>query len=285
MKILLGGVRGTSPRAEREFMEFGGHTTSILVRGAGGEEVLLDAGSGVHTIHPRLAAAGSEPLLLLLSHYHLDHLLGLPVLAPLFVAGRSVEIVALAREGAPLRDTLERLVSPPLWPLALFALPATVTTTELARADAGPARILRAHGGLEIRGVPTHHPDGGTAWRLDEPATGLSFVFATDVEWGLSEPAEREALLALCHTPTPASLLVMDGHFTDAEMPGPRGWGHSTVEEAVEVARAADVERLLITHHAPENDDARLATMDRDVRALWSKASLARQGEEIELGV
>ncbi len=284
MKILLGGVRGTSPRTEAQFQRYGGHTTSLLVTGRAGAQVLLDAGSGIHVVHPHLAAEGDGSLLVLLTHLHLDHLIGLPVLSSLFRADVSVEIVALAHEGAPLRSTLETLVSPPLWPLRLAELPATVITTEIPLADAIPERVVAQRGDLEMRAVPLHHPDGGTAWRVDEPATGAAVVLATDVEWGLATPAERDALLALCRAPRPAELLVMDGHFTDADMPGPRGWGHSTIEEAVDVARTAGVARLLITHHAPENDDARLDTMDHAARALWSHASLARQGETIELG-
>ncbi len=284
MKILMGGVRGTSPRAEAEFTRYGGHTTSLLVTGRNGERVLLDAGSGVHTIAPHLGEVEGESLLLLLSHFHLDHLLGFPLLPPLFHAGAMVEVFALENEDAPMAETLGSLVAPPLWPLRLDEFPATIELNDIPRAVATPDQVLVTFGDLVIRAVSTHHPDGGTAWRIDEEGSEAGIVYATDVEWGLADETERNALLALCRTPRPADLLIMDGHFTDAEIEAARGWGHSTIQEAVEVARAGEVKRLLITHHAPENDDAQLDTMNDAVHALWSEASLARQGDEIEFG-
>ncbi len=292
MRILLGGVRGTTPRTEPEFVGYGGHTTCVLVTGEDGTHLLLDAGSGVHTVNPHLTCAdhgdgreSSCDLLLLMTHLHLDHLLGLPLLAPLFDAAWRVEIAAVAHEGASPAAALERLLSPPLWPFGLDEMPARVTTTTLDPGELDPARPVLHCGGLEIRGVAVPHPDGCTAWRIDEPATGAALVFATDMEWSAADDAQREAFLALLRTPRPADLLVMDGHFSAAELPERRGWGHSSTAECVEVARTAGAEQLLITHHAPVHDDAVLAARERDLQRMWGRAALARQGTVIELPV
>ena len=290
MEILLAGVRGTTPRAEPSFAVYGGHTTCVLVTGRDGERGMLDAGSGVHVAAPRLACpqpAGGDgdpcDLLLLLTHLHLDHLLGLPALPVLYDPAWQVEIAAVAHGGASPAAALERLLGPPLWPFGLDEMPAAVATTTVDPADLSPREPVLRCGGLAIRGVAVPHPDGCTAWRLDEADGGGSLVFATDMEWSAADAAQREAFLALLSTPEPADLLVMDGHFNADELAGARGWGHSSLEECVAVARQAGVGRLLATHHAPAHDDGVLADRDRELQRSWERAALARQGMSIDL--
>ena len=278
MQIFLGGVRGTAPRAAPRFTEFGGHTTCLLVTGVTGELLMLDAGSGVQEVNGLLGEVASREVLVLLTHRHLDHLLGLPTLTPLYDGTWRVEIAAVARPGAALDEDLARIATPPLWPIPLMAMGAEI---ELREIDASKPETQ--WGGLEMRGAAVPHPDGCTAWRVDEPSTGAAFVLATDVEWAAGDESQREALVALCREPKPANLLIMDGQFTSEQLPRHSGWGHSSAAEGMEVARAAGVARLLVTHHAPENDDATLGRMEAELGRLSPGAALARQGDTIVL--
>nr|MBC8424013.1 MBL fold metallo-hydrolase [bacterium] len=240
--------------------------------------LMVDAGSGVQEVNGLLGEVAGRELLVLLTHRHLDHLLGLPTLTPLYDGTWRVEIAAVAREGAGLAEDLARIAAPPLWPIPLMEMGAEV---ELREIDAD--KLETQWGGLEITGAPVAHPDGCTAWRVDEPSTGAAFVLATDVEWSAGDAQQRERLIALCREPKPADLLIMDGQFTAEQLPQHSGWGHSSAAEAMEVARAAGVERLLVTHHAPENDDATLGRMEAELRRLSPGAALARQGDTIVL--
>lgn len=140
------------------------------------------------------------------------------------------------------------------------------------------------HGGLEIRGIRVPHPGSCLSWRLDEPATGNSLVFATDLEWSAASDQQQEDLINLCRTPSPAQLLIMEGHFTDEELAHHAGWGHSSTGQAQEVAVRAGVKRLVITHHDPDKDDRRLATLENEMRQENPHVSLARQGQTLNLG-
>ncbi len=273
MRILFGGVRGTTPRAEPAFQRYGGHTTCLLVTGAGGESLLLDAGSGIHPANDVLAERADPAISIVFSHLHLDHVVGLPMLAALFDPDARITLASAGDDGP--REALERLLSPPLWPLGLDDVPATVECIGLG--NPSPAMTV---GGLRLRGEAVPHPNGCTSWRVDEPATGTSLAFATDIEWAAAGPARREALLDLWRG---VDLLVMDGHFTADELPDRAGWGHSSLDECVEAARSADAARLLITHHAPHADDDRLDTLDDHVTGLWNHAALARQGMVVDL--
>jgi ribonuclease BN (tRNA processing enzyme) len=283
MKIFLGGVRGTTPRAAPRFTEFGGHTTCLLVTGATGELLLLDAGSGVQEVNPLLREAAGRELLVLLTHLHLDHLLGLPTLAPLYDGTWRVEIAAAARRKSTLTAELARITTPPLWPIALDEMGAEISVQKIPSTKLAPGATALTWGGLEIAGVDVPHPDGCTAWRVDEPSTGAAFVLATDVEWGAADEGQREGLVALCREPRPADLLIMDGQFTAEQLPDRAGWGHSSAAEGLEVARAAGVGRLLVTHHDPDSDDETLGRQETALRRLSPDAALARQGDTIVL--
>jgi len=280
MKLTFGGVRGTSPVAQADFLKYGGETTSVLIEGRSGEKLVIDAGTGLRALGGRLlaGAAGAE-VLLLMTHYHLDHIMGLPSFALLYNKAWTVEIAAPRREAFEPREVVRRILSKPFWPIQLDKLLARLKFTTLpAAADA-----VRRYGGLEIRWCAVHHPEGCHAYRVDEPATGTALVFATDMEWRSSTEAEKRDFLNLCALPRPAQLLVMDGQFCRANIAKFKGWGHSTWEDDVEVAQRAGVRELLITHHAPESNDVQLAEVEKAARRLWSGATLAHAGREVAL--
>ena len=279
MKLTFGGVRGTNPVAQPDFMRYGGETTAFLIQGQAGEQILLDAGTGVRELGRRLQESPApRRVLMLMTHYHLDHVVGLPSLGLIYRSDWQVEIAAPAHEDVVVEATMSRVMDKPFWPLQVEDLKSRLRFTALEPRSDRPL----GYGGLEIRWCAVHHPGGGTAYRVDEPASGASVVVATDVEWGASRDAERAALQALGRNPGPANLLIMDGQYTPAEVASYRGWGHSTWEEAVEVARAAGIPRLLLTHHDPRRNDEELDGLRTEVqqRAAW--ADLARERQVVE---
>ncbi|MGD9546817.1 MAG: MBL fold metallo-hydrolase [Candidatus Krumholzibacteriia bacterium] len=278
MKLFLAGVRGSRPVTGSQVARYGGDTTSVLVTGRAGETVVIDAGSGLAAIEPRLGGPAQD-VLLLLTHLHLDHLQGLPGFGPFWQAGR--RIVVLGPLGS--RDAACGLVGPPYWPLSLVDAPADVAFTE-----GDPAAVV--WGGLRISSFPVAHPGGSLAYRIDEPATNRSLVFATDVEWESMDASARRDFAAFCRTPAPVDLLLMDGHLTPANAPDRRGWGHSSYEEVAAAGEAAGAGRVLVIHHDPDHDDGQLDRLAADLEAHVAQrgyaftAALARQGDEEDLG-
>lgn len=273
MQIVLGGVRGSLPLAQPGFARYGGATTCALADNGAGGRVVFDAGSGLRTLQPLLSRPSPElPPLLLFTHYHLDHLIGLPPFVPLYDPAWRVVIAAPPREGVTAEQALRRLTAPPFWPAPFRARCEYVVLPEAC----GPEPFR--HGPFDVRWCAVHHANGCHAYRIDERASGASLVFATDLEWGASSEQERAALLKLCSEPGPADVLIMEGH-DDTE--GHAGWGHSTWQEAVQVARQTGARRLVITHLAPDDGDAVLAERDRRIGAALPGARLGRQGMRI----
>ena len=273
MKIILGGVRGTSSTAQPEFREFGGETTSILVRGRDGETVILDAGTGIRMLGQSLRKDAPRELLLLLTHYHLDHIIGWPSFPLLYQKDLVLRVASSHGGGREAEQILSQLMQQPFWPVQMDG----------AHADLRFEETPPQFGGLHIRSCPVHHPGGCVAYRLDEPATGASVVLATDIEWPISTGREKEDLLSLCRDPAPCGLLLFDGQYSRDEYPAFAGWGHSCWEDAVEVAAASGVGRLLVIHHAPDSQDEQLERVRHGLRDARPGSDLACDGMEVDL--
>ena len=281
MKIILGGVRGTSTVAQPEFMGYGGETTSVLVEGNAGARIIIDAGTGIGRLAQRIEKETPlPPVLMLITHYHLDHIIGLPSFSRLYRKGSIVRVATPRREGRSAEQVLPQVMAQPYWPVQMDDVMASIQFVDWRDASSAAPYVF---GGLEVRWCPVHHPGGCTAYRIDEPSTGKSFVFATDVEWQQSSPQEKAAFRSLCMEPGAPDLLVFDGQFGRVDYERFKGWGHSTWEDAEDVAREVKARRLLVTHHAPQSDDACLNKLEQSVTAAMAGAGLARGGMEVVL--
>jgi len=294
MRVVFGGVRGSSPVNGSQYTVYGGDTTSILVLGDTGERIIIDAGTGLKNLLPHLGES-TDPLVLLLSHYHLDHLMGLPSFPPLYQSGRSIKIVGLVPpSGRP--DTwqaLTTLMGEPYWPVPLAEAGSMLVTVGVSTKDGSwqgeYTREYLTVGSLEVRVCPVPHPGGCLAWRIDDPANRSFLVFATDMEWSQAGLDQRRAFKDFCTNPTPVSTMIMDGHYAEKEYPSHMGWGHSTLQEVAQVGFDVGAKHICVTHHAPENDDEtlddRATILTELVRELGSDAqtSFVRQGQEMKI--
>ena len=269
--------------AHADFLKYGGDTTSALIQGGDGAQVLIDAGTGIRALGSGLEKKHSMPhLLLLMTHYHLDHIMGLPSLSLIYNKNWTVDIAAPIRDGVSVEQAVKRILDKPFWPVQLEQLLAKVSFTTLpGDCSSEPLRYR----GLEIRWCAVHHPEGCTAYRIDEPATGAALVFATDIEWALSDAAEKEAFIRLCREPRPPDALFFDGQFTPENYERFKGWGHSTWRDALAVGEQVKAGKVLVIHHAPQSDDATLDRIDAEIRKAGTWAALARQHQEFEWGM
>ncbi len=278
MKLAIGGARGTNPVSQPGFTEFGGETTSFLIEGEAGERLLVDAGTGIRTLAERLEQGPNEAeALVLLTHYHLDHIMGFPAFSPLYKGSWKIEVASPAHDGFRVDEVMPRIFKRPLWPLQIEHLDSHLRFRTLK--GESPRHSLRL-GNFDIRWCNLHHPGGSVAYRIDEATTKSSVVIATDMEWALSTAVEQRNLLEFTEG---ASLLLMDGQMTPDDYEAHRGWGHSTWVECCEVARRAGVGSLWITHHAPWRNDEELHRIEAEARAYWPHARLARQGAIIAI--
>ena len=258
LKVL--GSRGSVPVTDGKMRRFGGGTSCYMVS-AGDQTIFLDAGTG-------LAGApvyADRTPVILVSHLHLDHLLGLGMYPGLAKKGCAAKLFLPARSDEDALRLLNGLYGPPYWPLSLTEYAGELAVHALPeRLEIGPVTVTCMQG---------HHPGGCAVMRLD--AGRKSLVYATDCE---PKAEDLPRLAAFCRD---ADLLMFDGQFTPKEAECRTGYGHSTAETGLELLRLSGAKRLLVIHHDPQADDAALEARERAIGR--DDVRFARAGEEIVL--
>lgn len=252
------GTRGSASVAAPQFARYGGATACLLLR-MGGQHILLDGGSGLCDLPADWVPTGGK-LPLLLSHPHVDHLCGIPCCPVLLTGQTTLQLYATPRDGLDARAQLTQLMSPPLWPVG----PEVFSPPPSFHSITGDFSI----GPVRVRVFDVEHPGGCTVFRLEHEGTSL--VYATDVE--LSIPSALKDFAADC------TLLLCDGQYTDEELPTMSGFGHSSWQQAVTLAKACNAERLGILHHAPWRTDTQLDAAEQALQCLLPNAFFARKG-------
>lgn len=263
-QVSIYGVRGSAPMADQRFLAYGGNTACIGVSWCG-ERLALDAGSGLSALNDPGQLGGCKRLHILLSHLHLDHVMGLFDLALLRDPEAEVFLYGPAQEGG-LRQALETLVAPPYWPLPLGECRAKLTVQELQPGQSFPL------GELRVDTLAGCHPNGSLLYRLE--GEGRSLVYTLDCELAGDMAARLADFARGC------DLLIWDASFTPQDLPARRGWGHSSWEEGLALARSSGVGRVLMTHYAREYDNQRLAEQER---LAGEECLFAREGMELWL--
>ncbi len=264
LHIHLAGVRGTVPVHLPSFTGFGGATSCVLVKSPG-HTCILDAGTGLRgdtfdQFSPH------RDFTMLLSHAHVDHLMGFPIFAPFFDPGRRGDVYLKIRDGRDAVAQLEALMAPPLWPIRTDAIRAKVSFHDV------PARFTVDDITVETMEVP--HPGGSTAYRLTCGNTSL--VYATDFEPG----EDTSAFTAFAKN---CSLLLLDAQYTTEEYTRTRGFGHATVDRSVALALACGARQTLFIHHDPGRRDDILTNWDTELRKKYPHMGFARGGQEVIL--
>jgi len=254
LKVRFWGVRGSISCSGAAYARYGGNTSCLEVT-AGGRRLIFDAGTGIRPLGLELARQAPVDLDIYFTHTHLDHITGLTFFAPLFDERNSVRLWA-GHLKPP--DTLKRVVSnlmqAPLYPVSLDVFQARVAFKEFHSGE------TLSCGDISMRTVPLRHPNGATGYRVDYG--GKSICYITDTEHSGDGP--DPGIVGLCRG---ADIMIYDSSYSDAEYPRYKGWGHSTWQEGVRVADAADVGTLVIFHHDPSHDDAFMDGVAREAAA------------------
>ena len=254
-KLTVLGCRGSVPVSGKSSLLFGGATSSYRVD-AGDEIIYLDAGSGIYTDRPKEGKRVS----ILLSHWHIDHLVGLGMF--LQKNKLKADIYGPAEDDEKAAALLRKLYSAPFWPVEMEALGAKVHALP-EEMDIGDVKVLSREGS---------HPNGCRIIRLGY--MGRSLVYATDFE---AEDGAEKRLIELAKG---ADIILYDGQFKDDEAEKLKGFGHSTPGKGLEIKNKSKAKRLVIVHHGADRSDEDLLAMERELREKDPNCWFARQGEE-----
>lgn len=269
MRVTFRGVRGSVPWAVREGISHGCNTACIEVHDqASGSILILDAGSGIAGVQPATVSKDARPISLLLTHYHWDHLLGLPFFSTLYQPGWDLTIHTPTLESHD-PAWLETIFKSPFFPVPYDRLP-NKPQVEMVRVGKLSA------GGFDIEALALNHPGGCLAYRIK--GAGGDLVYATDHEFG--NPAFDGPLASFAKG---AKAIVLDSHFTPEERPHHPGWGHSDWRQCAEFASANEIGTLWLFHHKPGRSDRALADIRVEARRVFANTGTASEGTVFDI--
>ena len=272
LSVRFWGVRGSVACPGPATLRYGGNTPCVEVN-CGADTLILDAGTGIRALGAALVQAENTTAFdIFLSHGHIDHVIGLPFFAPLYVKDQTVRVWAGNLQAAGgVKDTVKKLMSFPFFPLEIDALEAKLEFHDFKAGDTVDPRP-----GITMRTAPLRHPGGATGYRIEYG--GRSIAYVTDVEIG-DGPIDP-ALLALTKN---TELLILDTTYTHAELPAHAGWGHSSWLQGVRLADAAGAGRLCLFHHDPDHDDAFMDKVKAAAETARPGTLVASEGMRVDL--
>ena len=271
LQLKFWGVRGSIPVSGPEFERYGGNTSCIeLIHGK--RHLLFDAGTGVREAAASLRKNGIKDIDLFFTHSHYDHIIGLPFFEPLYDPKVTVNLWSGHLAGkTTTRGMVDQFMRPPWFPVEPDICRAT-----LGFRDFHAGEVLNPHDGIIIHTATLNHPGGAVGYRIEWAGRIIALVYDTEHKDGELNAAALSLMQG-------ADLAVYDTTYTEAEMKKYRGFGHSTWQEGVKLAKEAGVKRLAMFHHAPSRTDDELDAMQAEAQSSLPGAFAAHDGLTIEV--
>jgi phosphoribosyl 1,2-cyclic phosphodiesterase len=264
------GVRGSIACPGVTTLRYGGNTPCVEMRVAD-RSLIFDAGTGIRALGAALVSTEPVSGHLFFSHSHWDHIQGFPFFAPAFIPGNHFDIYgSVAPNGSTIQDCLNQQMKDPNFPVPLDIMRANLHFHNLA------ANSELAIDEIKVTTAPLNHPGGACGYRVSW--RNLAVAYVTDTEHYASHLDEN--VLKLAHQ---TDLFIYDCTYTDREYHDDQnskvGWGHSTWQEGVKLAIAAQAKELVIFHHDPSHDDDFLDEVGRLAVEAFPRVSIAKEGE------
>jgi len=292
------GVRGSYAAPHRTHLGVGGNTSCVEIRD-GDHLLVCDGGTGIIPLGESLQTGTLREMLVVFTHYHWDHICGLPFFPPAFQADWKIRFFGPGESAADIEQRLSNQMKAPYFPVEI--------ETWLARIEyLAPVDGTLVHGPLEVRYHNVHHP--GVTYGYSVTVGGKRVVYMSDNEIDFLQrsiarradefDAEDRALMErIGHEERQreiaavrgADILIHDAQYTPCDYDRKRGWGHSCYVDAVHFAIDAGVKALYLYHHDPTYDDAKIDAIHRDCerivaeRGAGLRCVVAREGLVVEL--
>lgn len=260
------GVRGSIACPGPDYVRYGGNTSCLEMR-CEGNLLIFDGGTGLRELGDMLQAEQPLDADIFFTHTHVDHINGVPFFRPLFDTQNRFTVSAGHLDDAVgLRSVLGQLMEAPIFPVPLEIFGAKMDFRDFEFGD-----TLTPRPGIAVRTAELNHPNGATGYRVEH--AGKSICYVTDTE---HRPGELDQnILGLIEG---ANIFIYDATYTDDEYPNYAGWGHSTWQEGIRLADAAEVGTYVIFHHDPSHDDAFMDAVGEAAEAARPGTVVAREG-------
>jgi phosphoribosyl 1,2-cyclic phosphodiesterase len=273
MQIKFWGVRGSTPTPQAENLRYGGNTSCVEVR-VGDRIYIFDCGTGFRVLGRQLQSEFADrPFFahVFVSHFHWDHIQGMPFFRPLYDNPQSQFAFHSSSRTRTLKQVMAEQMASPYFPVNLNEMRAKHDFYDI---ESG---CLSLEDGIQLHAAWLNHPQGCMGFRL-ETKEGV-FVYATD-----NEPGDVEFDKAVRKLAEGADVLIYDAQYLPEEYEARRrGWGHSHWREAVNIVLESGARELVLYHHDPDHNDLCIDKILKEARNYYPKVRAASEGLEINI--
>lgn len=247
MLVTFYGVRGSIASPGPRTIKYGGNTSCVHVRLNSGNNIIFDAGTGIRELGIRMVQH-DEPLLLLLSHGHWDHIQGYPFFGPIYQPGREIRVCQGVESNAVALKAILEQMDGSNFPVHSEDLPSTITTVQQVDdyLNQQPFKPIRKQ---------LNHPGGGNAYRIEEDGVSVAYITDNELDPPAAPQTSYDEWVDFC---SGVDLMIHDAQYIESEMPAKHGWGHSLISQVRQLAVDAQVKNVAMYHHDPERTDNEL---------------------------
>lgn len=283
--IRFWGTRGSIPTPGPNTVKYGGNTPCVEVRLSSGTLIIFDAGSGIRELGNHLSRLKKKiKAYIFFTHYHWDHIQGLPFFLPAYKAGN--EFILYGCED--VEKSLEKIISDQMesvyFPIPLIAMGSTITFQHVGE---GEYDIADFH----LKTILVNHPGNTIGYRLTYGEKSIIYISDNELkkEWfkkGITQDGLIKKLIDFC---ADADLFIHDSNYTHEDYETHRGWGHSSYELVLKLAMLSGVKMYGIYHHDPNRHDKEIDKLVKNCRDFIKKKNIklkcfaSREGLEITL--
>ncbi len=262
-EIYFLGTRGSLPVSGEEFDYYGGATSCVLLKIAD-KIIILDCGTGILSADKLIL--DKSDVNILISHPHIDHIMGLPMFPLMFDKSRNVNIISSHITG-DIKAQIDYLMAKPLWPVS----------TEIFASNVSYFNFKDEFyiGDIKISSMSGAHPDGCSVYRIDYD--GKSVVYATDYEINDNTRSNLVEFSKNC------DVFICDGQYSLEEMTLKAGFGHSSYIDALHTGKMCGAKKTVIFHHSPFNNDEKLKKLEENMKKYDENSEFAKKGGVISI--
>ena len=247
MKFIIHGTRGSAPNANEKFLKYGGNTTCFEIS-TENQQIFYDAGTGF--ISAELFRK-TKDIFIFFSHFHHDHIQGLPFNSALFQQGKDIVLTSALGNQMEILETLQRYFSGSYFPVDIFDILKHLSVQNFEKT------LEKIKDEVIVDFISLSHPGGAVGYKFS--LKNRKIVILLDNEFHDQQETE---LISFCKN---ADLVVWDAMFTEEELCSKKGWGHSSIEKANEFTFKANIQKTILCHHASNRSDAEIDLFSKTI--------------------
>ena len=270
--IRFWGCRGSFPSFDENKVIYGGDTSCVEVRTLDDEIIILDMGTGLKRLGDKIINDNSYPkkINIFLSHYHLDHIHGLVMFAPLFDSSYTINIYSRLSNGKDFKEVLRNFLQPEIWPINLDNLSAKISFIDMSDEE------IKINENTKVFNRLHPHPD--KAYSIKINSFGKIITYVTDCEHPKDHLNHNVVDFA-----SDSDILIHDAQYKAEDLHLYKGWGHSSWKGAVDVATKSNSKKLVLFHHSPDHTDQQIDDIEKKATMDFPDVIAAKQGLEIKI--